>query len=524
MSDLSCDLQLAALERLSDGLVSILVDLRSLRDVAKCCIELKDVEHVFDENGDLAKGATHERLPPEARWAFQTLSARANLFPKRARRIQPVRQKVLHGMQQLPEYLLDALTKLHGRPWRAAVVRDCLDRILRWPASDGGSNSTAPQLPETLNHFVALSQSSNPCDRWTHHCELLGNYLDDLHAVRVEVKPIAAPAPISEVARGILHAMQSELVRVKAPTERMEIFRRKEKEFGLEHSDSVFGELCAASAIVTRPGADIPEIPDFDFDLAQVEKLLTFQLGNVIAPYDVTTDANDLAPNTAPTRDERATPWSLEEFLDELENALIEARKRKWFQGQVLAWINAFVATDENGYLSQEQKPWPPSPVDELSVPARCAALAAIHDEYFPGPRLFPLPDAYKTANDADATSPLFEAWTWLSLTDAVRTCHPRTYLHVLRTMLRVIEMAWNVEINAHHAHRKKLFPRGLPDDPDLVDAIVWLDSERGGGEKDMQILRRFTSESLKSCPKARSLQGRIRKARQSGRTSLPPA
>lgn len=78
---------------------------------------------------------------------------------------------------------------------------------------------------------------------------------------------------------------------------------------------------------------------------------------------------------------------------------------------------------------------------------------------------------------------------------------------------------------HAHHAHRTKLFPKGTKGmDQNLIDAIVLLDSERGGKSSDMQILREFMGEPVNRCPKAKKLAAKIRKARQTGRTSLPRA
>ena len=78
-------------------------------------------------------------------------------------------------------------------------------------------------------------------------------------------------------------------------------------------------------------------------------------------------------------------------------------------------------------------------------------------------------------------------------------------------------------DLDAHHAHRKRLFPNGEIKDVDLRDAIIKLDTLRSKENTDIGILRDFTGETKGDCPKALSLQKRIRKARQDGRTTLPP-
>jgi hypothetical protein len=77
---------------------------------------------------------------------------------------------------------------------------------------------------------------------------------------------------------------------------------------------------------------------------------------------------------------------------------------------------------------------------------------------------------------------------------------------------------------NAHQAHDKNLFPRGPLEDWELMAAIVAVNNGRGTCGYDIEILRKFTDESVGACPNAESLQKRIRRARQDGRTTLPPS
>ncbi|MGI9326731.1 MAG: hypothetical protein ACR2PZ_16045 [Pseudomonadales bacterium] len=72
-------------------------------------------------------------------------------------------------------------------------------------------------------------------------------------------------------------------------------------------------------------------------------------------------------------------------------------------------------------------------------------------------------------------------------------------------------------------AHQEKLFPKGLPDDTELVGAILQLDTDRKDGVSDRSILRKLTGERTGDDRKSRRLAARIRKARQAGKTTLPP-
>jgi hypothetical protein len=74
---------------------------------------------------------------------------------------------------------------------------------------------------------------------------------------------------------------------------------------------------------------------------------------------------------------------------------------------------------------------------------------------------------------------------------------------------------------DAHHAHRTKLFPKGIPEDSDIVDAILRLESERTDENTDIGILRELMGEIKGECPKATKIQTRIRRAQLDGRTSL---
>jgi hypothetical protein len=77
------------------------------------------------------------------------------------------------------------------------------------------------------------------------------------------------------------------------------------------------------------------------------------------------------------------------------------------------------------------------------------------------------------------------------------------------------------VQLSPGEAHHEKLFPKGLPDDLDLRDAVLLLATERTPKNTDRELLRKLTSESVSDCPKAKRLESKIRKARLDGRTTL---
>lgn len=67
----------------------------------------------------------------------------------------------------------------------------------------------------------------------------------------------------------------------------------------------------------------------------------------------------------------------------------------------------------------------------------------------------------------------------------------------------------------------RKLFPNGVPNDSDIVDLVVRLDSARGGKLSMSAIARKYTGEQLGSDPKAKKLLARIRMMQTRGNLNL---
>lgn len=98
-----------------------------------------------------------------------------------------------------------------------------------------------------------------------------------------------------------------------------------------------------------------------------------------------------------------------------------------------------------------------------------------------------------------------------------------------LESDLRAIEVAAIGAINAAstempvRAHRESLFPKGQEGiDQDTIDLIVQLDTQRST-KCDVQIAREFFGRRDDPSTEALKALARIRRMRQSGRTSLPP-
>jgi hypothetical protein len=70
-------------------------------------------------------------------------------------------------------------------------------------------------------------------------------------------------------------------------------------------------------------------------------------------------------------------------------------------------------------------------------------------------------------------------------------------------------------------ANTRKLFPKGLPDNQDVVDLVVRLNTEMGPGRSMNQIAREFTGEMAKNDAKALSLLSQIRRMIRKGRVKL---
>ncbi len=70
-------------------------------------------------------------------------------------------------------------------------------------------------------------------------------------------------------------------------------------------------------------------------------------------------------------------------------------------------------------------------------------------------------------------------------------------------------------------ANNRKLFPKGLPSNPNLVDLVLRLDSQRDSGKSKVQIACEFTEETTGNDRRARSLLAQIRRLIREGRLNL---
>jgi hypothetical protein len=70
-------------------------------------------------------------------------------------------------------------------------------------------------------------------------------------------------------------------------------------------------------------------------------------------------------------------------------------------------------------------------------------------------------------------------------------------------------------------ANTRKLFPKGIPDNQDVVDLVVRLNTEMGPGRSMNQIAREFTGETAQNDAKALSLLSQIRRMIRKGRVKL---
>ena len=66
-----------------------------------------------------------------------------------------------------------------------------------------------------------------------------------------------------------------------------------------------------------------------------------------------------------------------------------------------------------------------------------------------------------------------------------------------------------------------QLFPKGPPEDSDLVDVVVRLDAAKGSAASDNEIARKYTGESKDSFPKAQKILARIRMGKKRGKINL---
>jgi hypothetical protein len=87
-----------------------------------------------------------------------------------------------------------------------------------------------------------------------------------------------------------------------------------------------------------------------------------------------------------------------------------------------------------------------------------------------------------------------------------------------LRATFSKSEDAPNADVRAA---RTPLFPKGVPDKPDIVDLVTRLDSERPTGKSRNQVAREFTGEQPGKDARAQSLLRQIRRMENDGRVKL---
>lgn len=74
---------------------------------------------------------------------------------------------------------------------------------------------------------------------------------------------------------------------------------------------------------------------------------------------------------------------------------------------------------------------------------------------------------------------------------------------------------------HASDANIQKLFPNGVPGDPDIRDLAVRLNAAKGTGKHQAEIAREVTKETVGDDPKAKALLARIRMFKNRGKLNL---
>jgi hypothetical protein len=70
-------------------------------------------------------------------------------------------------------------------------------------------------------------------------------------------------------------------------------------------------------------------------------------------------------------------------------------------------------------------------------------------------------------------------------------------------------------------ANNQKFFPRGVLNNPDILELAARLNAAEGSGISKNQIAREFTGEPLGNEPKAKSLLSQIRRLIRQGRLNI---
>ena len=233
---------------------------------------------------------------------------------------------------------------------------------------------------------------------------------------------------------------------------------REEWTWLTEELNSIGGELASLPPSIAGPIKEIARIvneaaigPAYgdvckvlkDSEIGRLGQSAWKEVSRHHRPPAVAWAASKLALPTATPSSQRGLPTLLE-FLDELNARFAALAKRHWLHDQVVTWLRRPHPKAEDG--EQRPDPVPVWPYNEVtwSIPAQCAALAAVHCGYFKGPPLFTLPEEFGTNEFWDPGNEGGIRWTVLM--SYMRNELPPDAVVSLRAMLWNVDVAWEAE------------------------------------------------------------------------------
>ena len=108
---------------------------------------------------------------------------------------------------------------------------------------------------------------------------------------------------------------------------------------------------------------------------------------------------------------------------------------------------------------------------------------------------------------------------------EAAKDNFPNAMFDLVNCIKSAVKAILAASKHLNSANTSKLFSGKIPNNTDLVDLVVRLDTERGKAEKERRswnaIARDFTGETADDCPRANSLLSSIRRLKRQGRVNL---
>lgn len=353
---------------------------------------------------------------------------------------------------QLPQRLIEKLDALTSSPWLASARRNCLDVILKWPGEKSHQTSyAATKVHGNVNELLKLALERDPFPTWMKYEELIAGYRHDLFAIR-------DVAQVPEATPSVAPAESPSAIR-DTPRLRAALSRLKD----------------------LFPSADekLDKLQEFMDEEDELDDGLPASDGHLLTEFSVSFWVDLLTTE-----------------FKAIKGYLIEVGLGP--DAEAAAAVVATLAQDWKGYLKSRTLACEDKPLD--------SKMCMIDGTpYTPGQVLHDLRLLLRLSQmQVSEELKRLEA-TVRSFADI--DAQPATTLAAQKAAVAQTDQAG--------ASARKIFPKGVPEDSDIRDLALLIDTAKGGSKSLNKIALEFTSGDK---IRARSLLAILNRLKREGR------